>query len=215
MEYQKVKNQRKNKRYTLLILVGIFFLCLGSFVLVYNHYQKEKQQDLDNKLVEEFFEDKVQEELSDENKENNEIEKKEEDSINYIAVLEIPKVNLKRGLVDKNSPYNNVNKNIYILKETILPDEEDISHVLLASHSGNSSVSYFRNLKKLNVKDKVNLYYKNVKYIYEVSKKYEIEKTGKMALSKTDISDITLITCISGTNKQLVFVAKLIDTQDY
>ena len=33
--------------------------------------------------------------------------------INYVAILEIPKINLKKGLVDKNSKDNNVDKNIY------------------------------------------------------------------------------------------------------
>lgn len=216
MECQKSKNQRKNKRYSLLIILGIFFFFIGSLVLVYNHYEQEKQLNLDNQLVEEFFEIE-QEEVVEENTEEGvqETEKKEEIVIDYIAVLEIPKISLKRGLVDKTSPYNNVDRNIYMLKETTLPDDEDISHIYLASHSGNSSVSFFRNLKKLNINDKVNLYYKNTKYIYEVSKKYEIEKTGTMAISKTDISDIILITCVSGTNKQIVFVAKLIDQQNY
>lgn len=35
---------------------------------------------------------------------------------NYIAILEIPSINLKRGLVDPNSKYNNVNYNIQIYR---------------------------------------------------------------------------------------------------
>ena len=65
------------------------------------------------------------------------------------------------------------------------------------------------------MKDKVYFYYKGVKYIYEVSNKYEIEKTGTTELKQTNISDITLITCISGTNKQVVYVATLIDQENY
>ena len=139
----------------------------------------------------------------------------EVDYSKYLGVLEIPKINLKKGIVDKTSASNNVNKNIYTLKETTLPDEQINSHIILAGHSGNSYVSFFRNLKKLDMKDKVYFYYKGVKYIYEVSNKYEIEKTGTTELKQTNISDITLITCISGTNKQVVYVATLIDQENY
>ena len=102
-----------------------------------------------------------------------------------------------------------------MIKKTTLPDEQINSHIILAAHSGNSYVSFFRNLKKLDMKDKVYFYYKGVKYIYEVSNKYEIEKTGTTELKQTNISDITLITCISGTNKQVVYVATLIDQENY
>ena len=137
------------------------------------------------------------------------------EKIDYIAVLEIPKIKLKRGIVDKNSSYNNVNRNIYTLKETTMPDEEDNSHIMLASHSGNSYISYFKNLNKLNLNDEVYFFYKNNKYVYKVIKKYEVEKTGTVKLSKKNSSDITLITCVSGTNNQIVLVANLESIENY
>ena len=51
--------------------------------------------------------------------------------------------------------------------------------------------------------------------IYEVSDRYEIKKTGKAELKLTNTSDITLITCISGTDKQVVYVATLIAKENY
>ena len=140
------------------------------------------------------------------------VEKKQE---NYIGVLEIPKIKLKRGLVDKNSSSNNVNKNIYTVKETTFPDERINSHIILAAHSGNSYVSFFKNLTKLSMKDKVYFYYKGMKYSYEISDRYEIKKTGKAELKLTNASDITLISCISGTDKQVVYVATLIEKNNY
>lgn len=65
------------------------------------------------------------------------------------------------------------------------------------------------------MKDKIYFYYNGIKYIYEVSNKYEIQKTGTAELKQTNISDITLITCISGTNKQVVYVATLIEQENY
>lgn len=213
MELLKKEKQIKNKRYSLIMFLGIFLLLLGVSYNIYNHYQQKKQDSVDNEKVEEFFE--IREEKDSDEEVSVETPTVKEETDNYIGVLEIPKINLKKGIVDKTSASNNVNKNIYTLKETILPDEQINSHIILAGHSGNSYVSFFRNLKKLDMKDKVYFYYKGVKYIYEVSNKYEIEKTGTTELKQTNISDITLITCISGTNKQVVYVATLIDQENY
>ena len=211
-----IKKEKTNKRYLLIILIGIFFFLFGIFFFTYDYYQKEKQNNIEKEKIEEFFEideqEEVQEKLIPDNEKDSNNEVKEE---NYIGILEIPKINLKKGLVDKNSSSNNVDKNIYTLKETTLPDEQLNSHIILAAHSGNSYISYFKNLKKLDMKDKVYFYYKNVKYIYEISNKYEIDKTGTTELKITNKSDITLITCISGTNKQVVYVANLIDKESY
>ncbi len=210
-----LKKEKTNKRYLLIILIGIFFFLLGTSFLIFNYYKQEKQDNIEQEKIEKFFEIEEQEEVQEEIKDDEETSNNTVQEENYIGILEIPKINLKKGLVDKNSPSNNVDKNIYILKETTLPDDRINSHVILASHSGNSYISYFKNLKKLGMKDKVNFYYKNVKYIYEISNKYEIDKTGTTELKITNKSDITLITCISGTNKQVVYVANLIDKVDY
>ena len=218
MESQKVKNQRKNNRYSTIIVVGIILVFFGSSYFIYNHFEKQRQDIQDTEKIEEFFEEEKveeqiqQEEIKETPKDEKTIVKKQE---NYIGILEIPKIKLKRGLVDKNSSSNNVNKNIYTIKETSFPDEKVNSHIILAAHSGNSYVSFFNNLKKLDMKDQVYFYYKGTKYIYEVSNRYEIKKTGKDELKLTNTSDITLITCISGTDKQVVYVATLIAKENY
>ena len=214
MESQKVKNQRKNNRYSTIIVVGIILVFFGSSYFIYNHFEKQRQDIQDTEKIEEFFEvEETTEEIEQEEVvEEKPVQKKQE---NYIGILEIPKIKLKRGLVDKNSSSNNVNKNIYTVKETTYPDERINSHIILAAHSGNSYVSFFNNLKKLDMKDQVYLYYKGTKYVYEVCNRYEIKKTGKAELKLTNTSDITLITCISGTDKQVVYVATLIAKENY
>lgn len=214
MEHSKRKNKIKNKRYSILIMIGVFFIFLGSSYLIYNQYNNEKQDSINDGLIEDYF--KVEDEIIETPQKEIEEEKPvPKEKIDYIAVLEIPKIKLKRGIVDKNSSYNNVNRNIYTLKETIMPDEEDNSHIMLASHSGNSYISYFKNLNKLNLNDEVYFFYKNNKYVYKVIKKYEVEKTGTVKLSKKNSSDITLITCVSGTNNQIVLVANLESIENY
>lgn len=214
MEHLKRKNKIKNKRYSILIMIGIYFIFLGSSYLIYNQYNNKKQDSINDGLIEDYF--KVEDEIIETPQKEIEEEKPvPKEKIDYIAVLEIPKIKLKRGIVDKNSSYNNVNRNIYTLKETTMPDEEDNSHIMLASHSGNSYISYFKNLNKLNLNDEVYFFYKNNKYVYKVIKKYEVEKTGTVKLSKKNSSDITLITCVSGTNNQIVLVANLESIENY
>ena len=213
MELLKKENLIRNKRYQLLKILGIFLFLLGILYNIYNHYQKNKKDIIDNYRIEEFFEIKEDETQTEELSVETPIINEEND--NYIGILEIPKINLKKGVVDKTSSSNNVNKNIYTLKETTLPDEQINSHIILASHSGNSYVSFFKDLSKLEMKDNIYFYYKGVKYIYEISNKYEVEKTGTISLKINNRSDITLITCISGTNKQVVYVGNLIDKENY
>jgi len=86
----------------------------------------------------------------------------------------------------------------------------------LYAHSGNSKIAYFRNLNKLNVNDEVFVYYEGVKYNYQIINKYEIEKTGKMEVirdSKRKL--ITMVTCISNTNKQVVLIGEQIEEVIY
>lgn len=213
MEHVKRKKQKNNQFYSITIIIGVSLLTLGFIFYGYNYYQKKTNDKIEEKSIEKFFEIEEETSIVEESKEEHPIIKKDDEI--YIGVLEIPKINLKKGLVDKTSPKNNVNKNIYLLKETILPDEQAISHILLAAHSGNSYVSFFKNLRKLEITDKVYFYYKGMKYIYEIFDKYEIEKTGVAKLNQTNMSDITLITCISGTNKQIIYIAKLIDEEKY
>ena len=213
MEHIKRKKQKNNQFYSITIIIGVSLLTLGFIFYGYNYYQKKTNDKIEEKSIEKFFEIEEETSIVEDSKEEHHIIKKDDEI--YIGVLEIPKINLKKGLVDKTSPKNNVNKNIYLLKETILPDEQAISHILLAAHSGNSYVSFFKNLRKLEITDKVYFYYKGMKYIYEIFDKYEIEKTGVAKLNQTNMSDITLITCISGTNKQIIYIAKLIDEEKY
>ncbi len=160
-----------------------------------------------------FFQETIQ--VNQETEEQVEENSTREVIINYVAVLEIPKINLKRGLVDKTSEYNDVDINIYTLEESTFPNEQANSHVILASHSGSGYYSFFNKLNQLSISDEVYLYYNGVKYIYGIINIYEVEKTGTINLKITEKSDITLITCISGTNKQVVYVGKLIREEDY
>ena len=208
MEYIKLKRAKRNKKFIVLIIIGVLLILISLLVFIIRYRYYENKSANDRKQVDEFLSQPVLNNI-----ETNEVTSDEVNSdtnINdYIAVLEIPAINLTRGLVDKSSPNNDVNKNIYMLKDTVLPDEDTISHIILASHSGNSYVSYFKNLHKLDINDEIYFYYKNNKYIYSIYKIDEVDKTGNIELKKTYSSDITLITCKGNLKKQIVIYATL------
>ncbi len=208
MEYIKLKRAKRNKEFIVLIIIGVLLILISLLVFIIRYRYYENKSANDRKQVDEFLSQPVLNNI-----ETNEVTSDEVNSdtnINdYIAVLEIPAINLTRGLVDKSSPNNDVNKNIYMLKDTVLPDEDTISHIILASHSGNSYVSYFKNLHKLDINDEIYFYYKNSKYIYSIYKIDEVDKTGNIELKKTNSSDITLITCKGNLKKQIVIYATL------
>lgn len=208
MEYIKLKRAKRNKKFIVLIIIGVLLILISLLVFIIRYRYYENKSANDRKQVDEFLSQPVLNNI-----ETNEVisdEVNSDTNINdYIAVLEIPAINLTRGLVDKSSPNNDVNKNIYMLKDTVLPDEDTISHIILASHSGNSYVSYFKNLHKLDINDEIYFYYKNNKYIYSIYKIDEVDKTGNIELKKTYSSDITLITCKGNLKKQIVIYATL------
>lgn len=210
----KRKIKINDKRRHLLILISAFLFVIGISLLAFKYYHISEIRKQDDKNIEIFFQ-KTQDVSEEDNIPMTEENNSQNTTTNYVAILEIPKINLKRGLVSKTSKANNVNRNIYTLQESTFPDEKEKSHVMLASHSGSGYYSYFRKLNQLNLKDKVFLYYKDIKYVYEIVNRYEIEKTGTASLKLTNDSDITLITCISGTNKQVIFLGKLIEKESY
>ena len=212
-----LKRKEKNNK-SQLIRVGSFLILLGISVISINsiinfiNIQNEKD------LIKEYYENEEyivdvpvveeetpQEKIVEEKKEEKKVE------VNYIAVIKIPKIGLEKGLASKDSYYNNVNRNIQILTESDMPDKEK-GNVILAGHSGNSSVSYFRKLNKLQNNDEVVISYKGKDYVYRMVNSYEIEKNGYAhILRNAEKTTLTLITCKHNTNKQLIVICELLE----
>lgn len=135
-------------------------------------------------------------------------------SYNYIGYIEIPSINIKKGFVDKNSIYNNVNYNVQIMKESSYPDVSK-GLFILAAHNGTCYNCYFRHLDNIKNNDLVYVNYKNKKYTYKVVKKYTVDKTGYVSIYRNnDVTSLALVTCTWGTkNKQTVVIAELINEE--
>lgn len=132
---------------------------------------------------------------------------------NYIAYLRIPKIELSRGFYSITSSLNNVNKNIYVHPASTFPSEGKGNNLILASHSGSSSISYFKKLYKLEQEDDVYLEYNGSTYHYKIKNIYTVPKDGTVALRiNQDVSTISLITCTKGDNKtQTIYICELVN----
>ena len=106
---------------------------------------------------------------------------------------------------------NNINYNVEILKDSSSPDEKN-GNVILAAHSGNARVSYFRKLDKLTVNDEIIIIYNGKTYTYKVVNIYDIEKNGAAKIIRNkNASSITLVTCRHNTNNQIIVIGELIN----
>ena len=135
---------------------------------------------------------------------------------NYIAVLEIPKIDLKKGMYQIGSKYNTVNRNVAILTPSDYPDVQG-GNLVLAAHSGNGYLSFFKNLYKLSEGDYAYIYYNNIKYTYKISLIYKQAKTGTINVYRPyGETTLMLITCTKNDEtSQTVYVAVLESQEPY
>jgi len=209
-----IKKEKNKSRFS---IIGSFLIigATGVFLFynIYNFYinrieEKKAEEFINNPVVEDT---PVIEETTEEVKE----EVKQPETYNYVGVLEIPKINFKRGFLDIKDKNNNVNKNIQVLENSAMPNVNG-GLLVIAGHSGSGRVAFFRNLYKLKENDQIYIYYENIKYIYQVQKYYEETKDGDISIDKNSESTLVLTTCSqTDKNKQIIIVSKLIDKTDY
>ena len=217
------KNKNIDKKEQLIKLVASFIFLIGSFMYIgriaYNYYVElrdyNKAQEFLNIGKEEIEEIKVdidEEEIKEQPKQ----EEKKVPNYNYIGVLEIPKINIKRGFLNINDKGNNVNKNLQVIKGSDMPDVKN-GNLIIAAHSGNSYISYFKNLYKLSNEDVAYVYFNNIKYTYKVAGKYDAEKNGKVTIHRDNKKNtLTLITCSqTDKTKQIVYILELESEENY
>lgn len=211
MQKQKVIISKNNhsKVKKCILVISLLLIVAGIVIFGINAVNKNHISKVDSESLKAFF---SHNNINTETKKNKDNSK--EDIINYMAVIEIPSINLIHGI-----PYpgkdNTVDRNIQIINPISLPDMVN-SNFILASHSGTSAISYFKHLDKVKNNDKIYIYYNNLKYIYKVSNQYLVDK-GHVSI-KRDHSQtpLTLITCDKRDDtKQLVVIAYLQSTEKY
>ena len=204
------------------VTIGVLIIFIGICLLSSTYLEQKKFQVFDdmnelyyNQLVE--IEDLPEEIISGEEPIVPEVENQEEDqpaqtpvttqpitapvidySKYYVGYLSIPKLNLKKGFTEINNKYNNVNRNIEVIKPSNYPDVNK-GNFIIAGHSGSSSVSFFKDLYKLVLDDEVYITYNGNEYKYKIKKIYTDLKDGDVAIRRNqNATTLTLITCTKG-----------------
>ena len=211
----KLKNSTVLLIGILLILIGI---CIG-FVEYFAERKNKVFSEMNILLYESEIPSNIeseeeieiqQEEPQENNGQSPSTETPTQSQYEYIGILEIPKINLKRGFLDLNSRYNKVNYNITVINGSTYPTEEK-NNLILAAHSGVCSVCFFDKLFNLSIDDKAYIHYNNTKYTYKLVNTYEVEKDGTVPIYRDYNKNVlTLITCTRYSNtKQTVFIFEL------
>ena len=198
----------------LLFIVGIILLC---FLYMKNKirfnqmnhdvevYIEQTSKDINNKNEESLDEVDIERNTSTFNK----------TTINYTAILEIPSIHLKQGVVNSTINFKSIEYAISVDQNSNYPNEK--GNFILYAHSGTSYIAYFRNLNKVNLNDDIYIYFNGTKYHYVIYNKCDIKKTGKAkVINSKDDNYITLITCNPNNKKfQIILTGKLIDSIEY
>lgn len=219
------------KKRSQYISLGFLFVLIALFVGTLDYWSTKKINVWDTMNTKVFFMDHPEgknvldestkkEQVVSLNEENTpkQVEKKQSETTSqyYVGMLEIPKINLKQGFAAFGSPYNRIDKNVTILPTSVYPDVE-LGNFILAGHSGQGSIAFFNNLYQLVHGDTAIVYYKNVKYTYQIVDIYQQDKTGMVSIYRDYTKNtLTLITCTNNTkDKQTVYIANLINKEAY
>ncbi len=115
------------------------------------------------------------------------------------ATLNIANIDLKVKVYKKNSKYNKLKYGLYLHpKSTDL--DNDSANIILASHSGNAKISYFKNLDKLKINDEIKINYNNETYLFRIVNIYEDKKDGDVVINRYNTKTLSLVTCKKNTS---------------
>ena len=193
---------------TSILIISIYYI-FHSFELRYETKQ------IDNYINNTSKSDTNRDILDNKTTNSKKSSDKKHKKLDYTAILEIPNIKLKQGVVDAIKNYNSIKYAISVDKNSNYPDKP--GNFILYAHSGNSSIAYFKNLYKVNINDKIYVYYNGIKYEYNIVNKYNIEKNGKAKiLNSKNNHYITLITCNQEMKGyQIVLLGNLISKTTY
>ncbi len=164
------------------IIITLIFLLIYSLVCIVI-YSKYKNTTIPQKIITVLSEKISTPHIS--------LKEPEEHPIGSII---IKKINLAEELYEINSPKNNIEEHVTILKYSEEPNTEN-STFFLAAHSGTGKIAYFEELDQLSINDLVILEYKNKTYTYKVKNIWTEQKTGTITIPNENTNQLILTTC--------------------
>ncbi len=207
-----IDNNKKKRRISPSVLAAIsaVAILIGGFFLSYNYIQSKKVMAYDY-MANIFYTNNLNVIIEEDGIKREETVTEEEPVTDeYIGYLNIPKINLTKGFLDKRSTENDVEKNILVVEESSYPDVEG-GNLILAGHSGTGWKAFFNDLYKLDEGDVAYVTYKNKKYTYKIVNIYTQPKIGTIAIYRNyDKTTLTLVTCTNNdSTTQTIYIAEL------
>ena len=219
---QKHKNNKKTKKRkqikkSELFLLGSLLVIAGIVILLFNRIQTLRLDVFNDMLINLSDISDVtmiadvpnMEELGDD---SDTPPPPAPDFSRFLGVLEIPRINLRRGFFDVNSPHNTVERNIQKIHGSRMPTVER-GNLILAAHSGDAHISFFRFLHRLRLGDTAYITYNGQRFEYVIIDIYEVPKTGTVEIRRNhDATVLTLITCTENSNYlQTVYILEMVN----
>ncbi len=228
----------EDKTLKIKITIGVLLVFIGIIIISWDYLLEKKNQVYDTMYYEiaslpsyiedqeKYEKEKIEEQINDiknnENKDNNSTDNNDKNNSSttssskddYLGRLMIPKINFNRSFYKIDSVYNDVDKNIQVMKGSSLPDV-DGGNLIIAGHSGNVWFSFFKNLYKLKKGNNAYVYYNDTKYTYKVVDIYNVKKNGKVTVKRDRTKrTMTLITCTKNSKTlQTVYILEQIDEE--
>lgn len=207
-----IDNNKKKRRISPSVLAAYtaVAILIGGFFLSYNYIQSKKIVAYDY-IANIFYTNNLNVIVEEDGIKREEAVTEEGTVTNdYIGYLNIPKINLIKGFLDKRSNENDVEKNILVVEGSSYPDI-DKGNLILAGHSGTGWKAFFNDLYKLNKGDVAYVTYKNKKYTYKIVNIYTQPKIGTIAIYRNyDKTTLTLVTCTNDdSTTQTIYIAEL------
>lgn len=207
-------NNKNKKRISpsVVAFIGTTIILIGGFFLSYNYVMTKKVMVYDymnnvfnssgNSVEIDQEENIIQEDSSDINVVYNPNQ--------YVGYLEIPKINFNKGFFPKESEYNDVDKNLLLVKEASYPNIEK-GNLIIAGHSGTAWNSFFNDLYQLKIGDIAKVHFQGKTYTYKFVNIYKASKTGTISIYRNSRrTTLTLVTCTNNDKTtQTIYIGEL------
>lgn len=207
-------NNKNKKRISpsVVAFIGTTIILLGGFFLSYNYIMTKKVMVYDY-MSNVFNSSGNSVEINQEEniiQENSNNTNATYDPNQYVGYLEIPKINFNKGFFPKESEYNDVDKNLLLVKEASYPNVEK-GNLIIAGHSGTAWNSFFNDLYKLDTGDVAKVKFQGKTYTYKFVNIYKASKTGTISIYRnSQRTTLTLVTCTNNDKTtQTIYIGEL------
>ena len=186
-------------------IISILLILIGIGLLLFAFKGKWETKRVQDELYDKFI-SQEKEVNQEENKNNKEEKLSYVDVVNPIAILEIPKINLKvviaEGTEDEIIKYA-----VGHFKDTAMPG--DVGNFALAGHRNYDTGEFFLRLNKLEVNDDVIVSTHDKTFTYKVTDSFTVAPEDTYVLDKSEDAIITLVTCTYDGKDRLIVKGKL------